>query len=318
MMRVRMKVQRNRKIFKKVSILVKKVIIIAGPTASGKTALAIKVAKYFNTHIISADSRQCFKELNIGVAKPSLAQLSEVQHYFINSHSVTQNTSVADFELCALAAAEEIFKQQNIAVMCGGTGLYIKAFCQGLDAIPTLNEDIKNTIAHSFADSGITWLQQKLQEEDPVFFAKGEMKNPHRMLRALEVKRSTGLSILQHQTKQKKQRNFDVIKICLDVPKSILYDRINNRVDDMMLHGLEKEVHHLQPYKKLNALQTVGYKELFTYFDNNISLEKAVDLIKQNSRNYAKRQVTWFKKEENIQLVPADIDAVMKAVKRFM
>jgi tRNA dimethylallyltransferase len=284
----------------------KKIIIIAGPTASGKTDLAIKIAAHFNTEIISADSRQCFKELDIGVAKPSAAQLATVHHYFINSHSVTQNISAADFESYALDASQKIFEQNNVAVMCGGTGLYIKAFCEGLDNIPEIDPEIKTNITQSYSEEGIDWLTLQLQNEDPVFFAKGEMKNPHRMLRALEVKRSTGKSIILHQTKQKKQRDFDVLKFCIDVPRADLYNRINNRVDGMMKQGLREEVESLISFKHFNALQTVGYKELFSFLENKISLAKAIDLIKQNTRNYAKRQVTWFKKDSEMKFVTPD------------
>ncbi len=284
-------------------------IIIAGPTASGKTNIAIDIAKHFNTEIISADSRQCYNELNIGVAKPSPAQLSAVHHYFIDSHSITDNLSAADFERYALDAADKIFAKNDVAVMCGGTGLYIKAFCEGLDEIQKIHPSIKNTIAENYKEKGIEWLQQTLETEDPQFFAAGEMQNPHRMLRALEVIRSTGKSIIELHTKNKKQRSFNIVKIALDLPREFLYDRINQRVDLMMKNGLQEEVHDLIPYKDLNALQTVGYRELFEHFDNNISLDKAVELIKQNTRNYAKRQVTWFKKEGFEWITPDDFPA---------
>jgi tRNA dimethylallyltransferase len=275
-------------------------IIICGPTASGKTDIAINIAKQFNTQIISADSRQCFKELGIGVAKPSLEQLSATHHYFINSHSITENISAADFEQYALGAINEIFKANDVAVMVGGTGLYIKAFCEGLDDIPQIDPQIKKDIIESYTAHGITWLQEKLQQEDPLYFEKGEIQNPQRMMRALEVIRNTGKSIVTHQQKIKKERDFNIIKIGIDIPRPILYDRINSRVDKMMAQGLEKEAKELHPQKALNALQTVGYRELFDYFNNTISLEKAVELIKQNTRHYAKRQMTWFKKDEAV------------------
>jgi tRNA dimethylallyltransferase len=275
-------------------------IIICGPTASGKTDIAIDVAKQFNTQIISADSRQCFKELGIGVAKPSLEQLSTVHHYFINSHSITENISAADFEQYALEAINEIFKTKDVAVMVGGTGLYIKAFCEGLDDIAQTDPTIKTDIIENYKAYGITWLQEKLQKEDPLYFEKGEIQNPQRMMRALEVIRNTGKSIIAHQQKIKKERNFNIIKIGIEIPRAILYERINARVDKMMAQDLEKEARALFPQKDLNALQTVGYRELFDYFENYITLEKAVDLIKQNTRHYAKRQMTWFKKDEEV------------------
>ena len=285
-----------------------RVIIIAGPTASGKTDLAIQLAQHFDTDIISADSRQCFRELNIGVAKPSQAQLAAVHHYFINSHSITENISAADFERYALDATENIFQKSDTAIMCGGTGLYIKAFCEGLDAIPDADPAIKEAIVAGFAAHGIEWLQQTIKEEDPLFFEKGESQNPHRLMRALEVKLSTGKSILELQTSIKQQRPFEIIKVCLDLPREILYDRINRRVDSMMDAGLEEEARALLPNKSLNALQTVGYRELFDYFEGKIFLPRAVELIKQNTRNYAKRQVTWFKKDPDVKwLKPEDV-----------
>ncbi|MFN0083306.1 MAG: tRNA (adenosine(37)-N6)-dimethylallyltransferase MiaA [Ferruginibacter sp.] len=273
-------------------------IIIAGPTASGKTDLAIKVAKHFHTEIISADSRQCFKELNIGVAKPTIAQLADVKHHFINSHSIQAKVTVADFETYALDALENIFKKNDIAVVCGGTGLYIKAFTDGLDDITEASAEVKNEIALGYHQHGITWLQQKIQALDPLFWAEGEVQNPHRLLRALEVFITTGKSIITLQKGEKKQRPFNIIKIGLTLPRHVLYNRINGRVDAMQATGLEDEAKSLLPFKSLNALQTVGYKELFQYFEGEISQERAFELIKQNSRHYAKRQLTWFKKDD--------------------
>ena len=276
-------------------------IIIAGPTASGKTDIAISVAEHYNTGIISADSRQCFKELNIGVAKPSNEQLETVPHHFINSHSITENISAADFEKYALQAVEKIFEHNDVAVMCGGTGLYIKAFCEGLDDIPEAGAEIKNTISENYNASGIAWLQNCIQNEDHFFWQKGEIQNPHRLMRALEVVRNTGKSVLAYQQKIKNERSFNIIKVGLDVPRDILYERINTRVDKMRQAGLADEVKALTAYQQLNALQTVGYRELFEYFDNKISEKKAFELIKQNTRHYAKRQMTWFKKDPEIQ-----------------
>ncbi len=293
----------------------KKVIIIAGPTASGKTALAIKLAQHLNTNIISADSRQCFKELNIGVAKPSAEQLAAVFHYFINSHSITQNVSAADFENYALEAVQQIFLKNNVAVVCGGTGLYIKAFCEGLDVIPAINQAIKQEIANCYAEAGIQWLQQRLIAEDAFFTAHGEMKNPHRMLRALEVKRATGSSILTLQTKQKKKRSFKIVKIFINPDRPALYNNINKRVDEMILQGLEEEAAGLLPFRTCNALQTVGYREMFEFFDDKISRERAIELIKQNTRNYAKRQLTWFKKDDAILAKEANFKMVLPLLK---
>ena len=280
--------------------MTKTCLVIVGPTASGKTAAAIDVAQYFNTEIISADSRQCFRELNIGVAKPTAAELSSVKHHFINSHSITDNVSAADFESFALAAADKIFEKNNVAVICGGTGLYIKAFTEGLDAIPETDHKIKEGITDDYKREGLGWLQNKIKETDPLFWEKGEINNPHRLLRALEVFMTTGVSIIAQQKKIKKVRPFNIIKVGIDINREVLYDRINSRVNDMQEQGLENEAKLLIPFKQLNALQTVGYRELFDFFEGKTTREKAFELIKQNSRNYAKRQLTWFKKDEEI------------------
>lgn len=271
-------------------------IIICGPTASGKTSLGIELALKHQTQIISADSRQCFRELNIGVAKPSAEQLQKVKHYFINSHSIHEEVNARIFEEYALQTVNSIFEKNDVAIMVGGTGLYIKAFTEGLDEIPEVNESIRKEINENYLTSGFHWLENELKEQDPIFFSKGEMKNPQRMLRALEVKLSTGKSILEFHSQKKAKRNFDIKVRLLELQREQLYQNINKRVDEMMESGLLKEAESLYPFKNLNALQTVGYKELFDYFDKKYSLEKAVEEIKKNTRHYAKRQMTWFRK----------------------
>ena len=272
-------------------------IIIAGPTAVGKTTFAIKLAQHLRTQIISADSRQCFKELNIGVAKPSAAELQTVPHYFINSHSVNQEVNAAVFEQYALQKINEIFARHDTAVMVGGTGLYTKAFCEGIDALPDIDLAVREKIITSYHQHGLQWLQNEVEKNDPVYFAKGEIKNPQRLMRALEVKLSSGESITHFQTQQKKQRDFKIIKIGLELPGEQLIQNINQRVDAMMQQGLLDEVKELQQHKNLNALQTVGYKELFDYLDGRLTFENAVEQIKISTRQYAKRQMTWFKKD---------------------
>lgn len=274
----------------------KKCIIVCGPTAVGKTDFAIELALQNNTSIISADSRQCFHELNIGVAKPSTEQLERVPHYFINSHSIHQEMNVKVFEEYALQAAAAIFKKNDVAVMVGGTGLYIKAFAEGIDEIPETDQKIRGQLILNYEEKGIEWLQEELKLKDPVFYSEGEMENPQRMLRALEVKLSTGKSILDFQSNKKVQRNFDIEYILLDLPRETLYQRINHRVDIMMKNGLLQEVESLYPNRHLNALQTVGYRELFDYMEGIHSLDFAIEEIKKNTRRYAKRQITWFKK----------------------
>lgn len=278
-------------------------IVIAGPTAVGKTSFAIQLAQQLSTQIISADSRQCFKELNIGVAKPSPEQLQLVKHYFINSHSITEEVNAVVFEQYALQNINEIFTQHDTAVMVGGTGLYIKAFCNGIDAVPAVDIAIREKIIADYELQGLGWLQKEVQENDTDYFAKGEIKNPQRLMRALEVKLSSGQSILDFQTQQKKQRNFNIIKLGLELPKDELYKNINSRVDEMIAQGLTKEVEDLYQYKNLNALQTVGYKELFDYADGVLPIEKAIEQIKLNTRHYAKRQMTWFKKDVEMKWV---------------
>lgn len=281
-------------------------LIIAGPTASGKTNFAIELAKHFNTEIISADSRQCFKELNIGVAKPTAEQLQQVKHHFINSHSIKDDVNAAYFESYAMSAIEKIFENNDVAVMVGGTGLYIKAFCEGVDMIPPISPALRQSILDQYVNKGLRWLQNELKESDPRWYAAGEIKNPQRMMRALEVVKGTGKSILDFQKGEKAARNFRIVKIAPDIARDQLYNNINSRVDEMITAGLADEVKQLMPYRKLNALQTVGYAELFDYYNGKISLEKAIDDIKKNTRHYAKRQVTWFKKDAEIKWLKTD------------
>jgi len=287
-------------------------IIIAGPTAVGKTALAIRVAKALGTEIISADSRQCYLELDIGVARPSPVELGQVKHHFIASHSIAEEVSAATFETYALETAASIFKHRNTVVMVGGTGLYIKAFTEGLDDLPGIDPTIRSSIIAAYDQHGTEWLRDQLRQQDPLFYATGEMKNPQRMMRALEVMQSTGRSIRHFQTGQKQARPFHTIKIGLDLERAELYDRINQRVDQMMHQGLLKEVEGLTSWQHLNALQTVGYAELFDYLQGKTSLESAVSLIKQHTRHYAKRQLTWFRRDAEMHWFhPGDFDKIM-------
>jgi len=286
-------------------VTTKKAIIIVGPTAVGKTAVAIQLAKKLHTSIISADSRQCFKELNIGVAKPSEKELQMAPHYFIGSHSIHDDINAALFEELALQWSDEIFKTKDVLVMVGGTGLYIKAFCEGLDDIPPVSTDIRNKIQMDYEKNGLAWLQEQVQREDPLYYQSGEILNPQRMVRALEVKTATGHSIISYQKKSRKKRPFEIVKIGLELPKELLHRNINSRVDMMMQQGLLDEVKALLPYRYLNALRTVGFTELFDYFDGKTSLEEAIALIKQNTRQYAKRQMTWFKKDRSIEWMTA-------------
>lgn len=277
------------------------IIIITGPTAIGKTAMAILLAQYFNTSIISADSRQCYKELNIGVAKPSANELETVPHYFINSHSIHEKVDAAVFENYALTTVEQLFTQQEVIIMTGGTGMYIRAFCEGLDAIPPVPDEIQVEVRNAFIQKGLAWLQAVVAIEDAEYFTTGESQNPQRLMRALEVKRSTGKSIRYYQNKQRVERPFRIIKTGLQLPKNVLNDRINERVNKMVSDGLIDEVKQLLPHQHLNALQTVGYQELFDYFAGKLPLAQAIEQIKIHTRQYAKRQLTWFKKDKEIE-----------------
>ena len=286
-------------------------IIIAGPTAVGKTKLAIQIAQHFSTSIISADSRQCYQELNIGVAKPSSEELKSVHHYFINSHSIHESVNAVDYERYALESASSIFKNNDVSVMVGGTGLYIKAFCEGMDNIPATPPEIRNHVIDHFNQKGMSWLAKELLEKDQEYSSKGEMQNPQRMMRALEVMLNTGNSILTYQKGAKSERDFNIIKIGLELPRQTLYELINTRVDMMIAEGLIEEAKQLIPFKNLNALQTVGYRELFDYFEGNIEKQHAIELIKQNTRHYAKRQLTWFKRDEDMHWFQPQFEPVL-------
>ena len=288
----------------------KTVIIICGPTAVGKTSVAILLAKHFHSEIISADSRQCFKELKIGVARPSDEELKEVPHHFIASHPIAigssiENINAAFFEKYALQIVNELFKNHDIVIMVGGTGLYIKAFCEGLDKIPATDESVRKRIIAGYESNGLEWLQDEVRKKDPAFYNTGEIQNPQRMMRALEVIESTGQSILSFRGNKKIKRDFRIIKIGLELPKEELHTNINLRVDKMINDGLVEEVRSLQGYRDVNALQTVGYSEIFEHLDEKMSLEAAIEEIKRNTRQYAKRQLTWFKKDKEIHWINA-------------
>lgn len=270
-------------------------LVITGPTAVGKTAYALELARKHYTCILSADSRQCYKELGVGVAKPDKEELHEIKHYFIDTHSIFEEVTASTYEAYALSALEEIFQFSDTAILVGGTGLYIKALLEGLDEIPAPDPEIRKSVRENYESLGMEWLQHEIKLADPIFFATGEMQNPQRIMRALEVVLTTGISIRSYQNKAKKQRPFSHQIINIELPRPLLYERINHRVDLMMEAGLLEEAMALFPHRHLNALQTVGYKELFDYLEGKISLDQAVEEIKKNTRHYAKRQLTFFK-----------------------
>jgi tRNA dimethylallyltransferase len=283
------------------------VIVIVGPTAVGKTAFAIAIAQHFNTQIISADSRQCYNELNIGVAKPAAAELAAVKHHFISSHAITQDVNAGVFEKYALDAAASIFKTNTTAVMVGGTGLYIKSFCEGIDVMPAIDPTIRNRMITDYEINGLEWLQKEVATKDPIYWeSTHEKNNPQRLMRALEIVLATGKSITGFQTEQKVTRPFNILKVGLSMPREILNSRINERVDAMMQDGLLEEVKGLLPMAHVNALQTVGYQEIFEHLRGEISLQDAVTMIKQHTRQYAKRQMTWFTKDNQINWLELD------------
>ncbi|TAH12036.1 MAG: tRNA (adenosine(37)-N6)-dimethylallyltransferase MiaA [Sphingobacteriia bacterium] len=278
----------------------KKVFVVVGPTAIGKTSFAIQLAQSLGTEIISADSRQCFKELSIGVARPSIEELNTITHHFIATNSVAEDLNAGYFEQYALEKSRTIFQQHDSLVMVGGTGLYIKSFCEGIDPMPIIPPEIRAAIIQEYNTNGLIWLQTELKHKDPAFWAVAEQQNPQRLMRALEVLLATGQSIIVFRTAEKKQRDFEIIKIGLEMPLDQLTLRINQRVDQMMKAGLLDEAQSVIGFREKAALQTVGYKELFDYIDGKISLEEAIQQIKVHTRQYAKRQMTWFKKDTDI------------------
>lgn len=278
----------------------KKLISIVGPTGIGKTAMAIKIAKHYNTEIISADSRQFYKEMQIGTAVPTLEELQAVPHHFIQHKSIFQNYSVGDFERDAIALLQELFKKNDVVVMVGGSGLYIDAVIKGLDEFPAVPSEIREKLNDVFQDYGVEALQNQLERLDPVYYEQVDKDNPHRLIRALEICISTGKPYSSFLNQKSEVRFFKSCIIGLEAERKIIYDRINKRVDRMMEQGLLKEAKALLENRDLNALQTVGYKELFQYLDGQWSLDFAVSEIKKNTRRFAKRQLTWFKKREEV------------------
>lgn len=274
----------------------KNLILIVGPTAVGKTALAVSLAKYYNTEIISADSRQFYKELEIGTAKPSVEELSQVHHHLINSHSYTELIDAGTYERIALEILSGLFLKHDVVIAVGGSGLYIQALCEGLDPVDLRDEKLRSELSsYSIAE-----LQEKLKQLDPEYFEIVDQHNPQRLMRAIEVITLTGKTYTSLRTGKKKDRSFNIIKIGLNDDRSVLYERINTRVDKMIENGLEDEAKSFYPFKNEYTLQTVGYSEWFDYFDGKHSKAEAIELIKRNSRRYAKRQLTWFNRDPGI------------------
>jgi tRNA dimethylallyltransferase len=278
----------------------KKLIVLAGPTAVGKTEMALRLADYFRTEIISADSRQIYKELEIGTAKPTLEELSRVRHHFINSHSIDQSYDAGAYGRDALALIQALFNEHNTLILCGGSGLYIKAVLEGFDEMPEIPAGIRDQIIAEYEVKGLNWLQQELKEIDPDYFEQVDTNNPHRLIRALEVFKASGQKASQLRVKDKRTHDFEIIKIGLDLEREQLYKRIDSRMDTMIDRGLFNEAERFYPNRDLNALQTVGYREIFDYLQGKYDRDEAIRLLKRNTRRYAKRQLTWFKRDTEI------------------
>ncbi len=278
----------------------KHLICIVGPTAIGKTALSIKIANHFSTEIISADSRQFYKEMKIGTAVPSSEELAAAPHHFIQNQSVFENYNVGDFERDVIKLLDSLFKKHQVVVMVGGSGLYVDAVVKGLDKFPEVSNEIKETLKQEYDEFGIEQLQKELKEKDPNYYSKVDLQNHHRVIRALGVCRAQKLPYSSFLRTENTQRNFNTIFVGLTAERELIYDRINQRVDIMIEDGLIEEAKTLHQHKSLNALQTVGYRELFRYFEDDFSKEQAIEEIKKNTRRFAKRQGTWFRKNEDI------------------
>lgn len=295
----------------------KHLIVIAGPTAVGKTALGVLLAKELHTEVLSADSRQFFREMSIGTAKPSAEEMQGITHHFINSHSISEPYNVGRYEAEAISLLEQLFQKNDAVIMVGGSGLYIDAVCKGFDELPEADESIRHKIDELFEKEGIEALQSMLKELDPVYYEQVDLNNPQRLSRALEVCLSAGQPYSALRKGKIKNRDFQVIKIGLNSSRELLYKRINQRVDEMMAAGMLEEVKALVPYKAANALQTVGYKELFDYLEGKTDLATAVELIKQNTRRFAKRQLTWFKRDEEMKwFEPEEREKIIEYIKQ--
>ena len=278
-------------------------IVISGPTGSGKTDLSIRLAQALKCSIVSADSRQVFKEMRIGSAAPDETQLIQVPHYFIGSKHIQDPFNAGIFEQEAIETLATLFKENPIQIVCGGTGLYIDALLNGFDELPESDPEIRQALDSIFAQSGLEALQVELQNLDPEYYAQVDIHNPQRLMRALEVIRKTGLPYSSLRKKKMAERDFQVVYLATDLTRETLYANINARTEKMIEQGWLKEAEELYSFRKLNALQTVGYKELFTYFEGEISLERAIELIQQNTRRYAKRQLTWLRNKQEIHWV---------------
>ncbi len=295
----------------------KTLVVLGGPTASGKTGVGIALAKHFRSEIISADSRQIYKETSIGTAVPSPGELAAVPHHFIQTRSLAEYYNASMYEFDVLQLLEQLFRKHNMVFMVGGTGLYINAVCFGIDDLPTIDPVIREELANLHQKKGIGVLREELKKTDPVTYSRVDLDNHFRILKALEVTRQTGRPYSSFLTHQKKERNFNVVRLALDMEREELYRRINQRVDTMIEKGLVEEVRRLEHFRDKNAMKTVGYREIFRYLDNSISLDEAIDLIKRNTRKYARKQLTWFRKDNMYPWFhPEDMSAMLTHIEQ--
>ena len=292
---------------------IKRLLVVVGPTGSGKTDLSIRLALHYGAPILSTDSRQVYRGMPIGTAQPSADQLQAIEHHFIASHDLTDNLNCGEYEVQALARLEELFADHDWVVAVGGSGLYVRALCEGMDDLPQADEPLRRELERRLAEEGLGALAEELRELDPEYCRTADLNNPVRVMRALEVCLQTHIPYSRQRTGERRPRPFEIVKIGIDLPRDVLYDRINRRVDRMLADGLEAEARALYPYRELNALKTVGYREFFDYFDGRIGYDEAVELIKRNSRRYAKRQLTWFRRDSEIRWFAPDDDAAIIA-----
>ncbi|WP_303923546.1 tRNA (adenosine(37)-N6)-dimethylallyltransferase MiaA [Draconibacterium sediminis] len=291
----------------------KTLVVITGPTGIGKTEVSIKVAQHFNAEIVSADSRQIFRELNIGTAVPSKEELAAVPHHFIQSHSVEENYNASRYETEALELIDKLFQQKDVLLLVGGSMLYIDAICKGIDIMPDADPEVRAALKNQLEEEGLEGLRLQLKTLDPEYYKKVDLKNPNRIIHALEISIQTGKPYSSFRSDTPKERPFQIIKIALNCDRQVLHNRINLRVDKMMEAGLEAEARSVYHKKHLNSLNTVGYQELFAYFNGEIPREKAIELIKRNSRRYARKQITWFRRDESVKwFEPTDTTEIIK------
>ena len=289
----------------------KRLLVVVGPTGSGKTDLSIRLARHYAAPILSTDSRQVYRGMPIGTAQPSDDQLQAVEHHFIASHDLKDNLNCGEYETQALERLEKLFADHDYVVAVGGSGLYVRALCEGMDDLPQADESLRAELSRRLETEGVGGLAEQLRELDPAYYEVVDRSNPARVVRALEVCLQTGRPYSEQRTGERRPRPFEIVKIGVDLPREELYDRINRRVDQMLADELEAEARALYPYRELNALQTVGYREFFDYFDGRTSYDEAVELIKRNSRRYAKRQLTWFRRDPEVRWFRPDDDEAM-------